>query len=91
MSKQLLKVKVENGILNISIGVKALKTSIESGRLDISCGGEFSIDDLEAFIPDFVHELSSEQEDGSTPIDLMFDQVALETLEQGGNGCDVTE
>ena len=91
MKDQLLKAEIKDGVLNISIGMEALKTSIESGRLDISCGGEFVIDDLESFGADFVYELVKEEEDGSTPIHLMFDQVALESLENGGSGCEIVE
>lgn len=91
MKDQLLKVEIVDGVLNISIGMEALKTSLESGRLDMSCGGEFVINDLEAFGVDFVHELNSEEEDGSTPVHLMLDQVALTNLENGGGGCYIVE
>ena len=91
MQKQLLKVEIKDGVLNISIGMEALKTSIESGRLDMSCAGEFVIDDLEAFGGGFVDELKSEEEDGSTPLHLLFDQVALAFLENGGAGCDIVD
>ena len=91
MKDQLLKAEIVDGVLNISIGMNALKASLESGRLDMSCGGEFVIDDIEAFGVDFVHELKSEEEDGSTPVHLMFDQVALTNLKNGGAGCNIVE
>lgn len=91
MKNQLLKIEIVDEVLHISIGMEALKAALESGRLDMSCDGEFVIDDTEAFGVDFVNELKSEEEDGSTPIHLMFDRVALTTMENGGVGCSVVE
>ncbi len=88
-SKSLLNINVVNGVLNISIGIDALKTSIESGELDVSAGGDFVINDLELFVVDFTHELRSESEIGTTVVHKMFDMAALKSLENGGAGCDV--
>ncbi len=90
-SKSLLNVAVTDGVLNISIGVDALKTSIESGELDISASGVFVINDLKSFMVDFVHELNSESATGTTVIHEMFDVAALKSLENGGAGCDIDD
>jgi len=90
-SKSLLNIAVTDGVLNISIGVDALKTSIESGELDVSTSGVFAITDLESFVVDFVHELRSQSESGATVVDKMFDMAALESLENGGAGCEILD
>ena len=87
----LLDIRTHNDKLIISIGLDALKCSIESGRLDNNCHGEFVLTDIVKFIKDFVGELRAEEEDGSTPIHLLFDRIALSVLETGGRGCEVVE
>ncbi len=87
----LLETRIINDKLVISIGLNSLKCSIESGRLDTSTHGEFILTDLDKFMKDFIGELRGEEEDGSTPLHLLFDKIALSTLEKGGRGCEVVE
>ncbi len=91
MKKQQLKVSLENGVLNISIGVDVLKASIESGYVDVSSNGEFVITDNKAFVTDFIGELKNEDESGATPLHRLFDTVALDSFSNGGAGCQVLE
>lgn len=91
MRNKLLKVETDNSVLTISIGVDALKTSIESGHIDIHTHGEVVVTDTDEFIKEFVRFLTIEAEDGTTPIHKMFDEVALEALENGAEGIVVEE
>jgi len=86
---QLLKIKIIDGLLTMSIGVDALKVSIESGRADMFCDGEFFITDKDAFYHALISELKSEEEDGSTLLHLMLDAAALKAYGNGAQGCDV--
>jgi len=85
----LLKTEVVDGELMISIDLEALKCSLESGRLDILIGGEFKVTNMEVFMAEFRQYLMKEEEDGSTPVHLMFDQVAADMLEDTDEGCEV--
>ena len=87
----MLKTKVVKDELVISISLDGLKCSLESGRLDMLVGGEFKIIDTNKFISEYLLYMMTEQEDGSTPIHLMFDSVAAEMLENTDEGCEVIE
>ena len=87
----LLKVEVVDKKLVMSIGLEALKFSLEAGRLDMLTGGEFEVTDMDIFIKSFRGYLVTEEEDGSTPIHLMLDQVAAAMLEDTDEGCKITD
>ena len=87
----MLKAKVINKDLVISISLEGLQCSLESGRLDMLTGGEFKITDIDKFMPEYLMHLTTEQEDGSTPVHLMFDNVAADMLENTDEGCEVIE
>lgn len=87
----LLKVETVKDELVISISLSGLKCSLEAGQLDMLIGGEFKIKDMDAFIKEFKNYLTVENEDGSTPIHLMFDNVAAEMLENTDEGCEVID
>jgi len=87
----LLKVETAKDKLVISIGLDALKCSLEAGRLDMLIGGEFKVTDMDAFMKEFKRYLMCEEEDGSTPIHLMLDQVAAAMLEDTDEGCEITD
>jgi len=87
----LLKVETVKDDLIITISKSGLKCSLESGQLDMLIGGEFKITDMNTFLNEFKNYLTMEREDGSTPIHLMFDNVAAEMLENTDEGCEVID
>jgi hypothetical protein len=48
----------------------------------------WKVTDAQAFARDVVRELHNEQEDGTTIVAEMFDEVFRRALEQGGEGVD---
>lgn len=92
-----LEVKVDRGVLTISIGLDLLKHALEyAPQL------EFHNDESESFehpkitsIDDFAEEmvsvLSDEDEDGTTPVHRLLDKAALDALEQGAEGIELPE
>ena len=84
-----LDIKVEGGVLTISIGVNALAQAIRMGfddRMD-----PIKITDTEEFIDAVVNELSWEEEDGSTVVHAMFDLAAERAIHDGCEGVEAGE
>ena len=75
-----LECKVENGVLNISIGVKLLKFATMEVYEPLTI-----VDDKE-FIKNFINGLYDEDENGTTPVHLMFDSIIRHMLNNGDEG-----
>ena len=80
MSDKQLEIKVEDGVLNISIGVDILAFAILHGDTEF---GSAIITDNNGFAKEIVRELLLEEADGGTPVHRMFDKAALNAAENG--------
>ena len=94
-AEQALSVKIDDELLVISIGIKSLAFATEScpalekfyekgprfGQFD----GPKVFDPV-AFAAAVVEELGREEEDGTTPVHLLFDQAAADAIENGADG-----
>ena len=80
----------DNG-LEIKISGDRIKSTLECGHLDMFVNGEFHIRDQKLFIDEFKDYLLLEEEDGRTPIDLLFESVVLRMLEDTDIGCEVID
>lgn len=79
-----LKVEIENGRLEITIGVDLLCFAVEHGP-----GMDWlTITDNDVFANEIMSALLIEEEDGSTPVHRMLDAAANEACEKGAAGCE---
>lgn len=85
MRNQPFKIKVENEVLTISIGVSSLCYAIQQELRDVS------IHDKDAFVKDFLVELEQEDEEGSTSIHRAFDKAANNAVENGSLGVTLAD
>lgn len=84
-----LRVELNADQLIISVGKDTLLHALETGR---SYGlGDITITDKELFLKEFVRELNSESEDGSTLIHEAFDQAVSNAIENGAEGVNYDE
>lgn len=85
-----LSVSVADGVLSISIGVDVLAHAISVGR---RYGSPFDliVTDPDAFAKEVALELQSEEEDGTTRVHMLLDEVALSVAENGGEGIDIMD
>lgn len=84
-AEQQLTVKVEDGVLKISIGVALLAWAVQSQD---QWPAEFEVTDLREFAHSMRYRLQKEEEDGTTPVHRMLDKAAQDVLEQGDDGVD---
>ena len=89
MKDKNLTVEVIDDVLSISIGTDILLHACEIGRMYGL--GDIVITDEKVFIEGIVHQLESENEDGSTLIHKAFDEAVTEMLENGELGVDELE
>ena len=88
MKDKNLTVEVIDDVLSISIGTEILCHACEVGR---RYGiGDIEITDIKLFMENFVRQLESEDEDGSTLMHVMFDSAVTEMLENGEDGVDLS-
>ena len=83
---------IKDGKITISLDVDILDSAIEQLW---SCGRynwpRYKVTDKAAFANEFVAELNREQEDGTTPIHLLFDNAAMKAIENGSLGVEEHE
>lgn len=78
--EQPLSVSVNDGCLNISIGVELLAHAITMGPGGM---GRVTVTDADVFAQSLVGGLLCEEEDGTTPVHRMLDKVAEQLAEDG--------
>lgn len=83
--KEQLKVKVEGGTLQISIGIALLANAVQ---MQEQWPEDWFVNDIRDFAREMARGLSREEEDGTTPVHRMFDAVAEAVLENGGDGLE---
>lgn len=71
--------------LSISIGINALTHAITVGPTGLGTSG-FAIANPDVFLDELVRGLQDEEEDGSTPLHRMLDDVVEALAEQGADG-----
>lgn len=83
---KILKTELIDGEIRISIGLEALAFAVEYSP---DWDDDYKIDrrhNFKDFGKSFLKYLEYEEEDGTTPVHRLFDNVALEALEQGEYG-----
>lgn len=93
---QPLKVELVDGALQISIGIGALQFVAEHAPgppltwYDEELGEYmiYPISDSVDFANDVLIELCREQEDGTTPVHVLFDNAMWKAIEEGSLGVD---
>jgi len=82
-----LEVEVLDGRIVISIGIETLKychNQLEELQVKEGCDCKgFLIEDAEGFARDFVNQLHKDREDGSTKLTDLFDEIMLDTANNG--------
>ena len=84
-----LEIKIVDGILIISTGIKSLAAAFECSPENYDTEKDESIykaSDITAFANSVVYELLDEEEDGTTLVHLMFDKAFNNALERGAQG-----
>ena len=80
-TKRWAEATIEGDIIVIRIPASVLPDALEQNpRADWS---GWSVTDVPGFARDVVRELNRKEEDGSTPIHLLFDRAMAEAIEQG--------
>lgn len=83
---------IENGQIVIRLDIDVLDGAVEQLW---SCGRygwpRYKVTDKAAFARAFVAELNEEEEDGTTPIHLLFDNAAMRAIENGAEGVEEHE
>jgi len=88
-SEQPLKVGIEAGRLVISIGITTLAEALVGpGSPTKEERPHSRITDHAAFARAVIRALEDEEEDGTTPVHKLLDDVALAFLENGADGVD---
>lgn len=85
-----LTVVVEDGELRISIGIDTLAYAIEMNP-DQGDEQRFVITDNAEFADGVAAALQEEEEDGTTPVHLLFDAAAQAAIEAGASGIGLEE
>lgn len=75
-----LKVRIEKGQLIISIGIDTLAFAFDNGEYAYEL---FKVSNIKGFAKDVLYELLREEEDGTTPVHRLLDEVCNEAAEQG--------
>ena len=81
-----LNVAVVDDQLTITIGLKQLETALNGAKFS-----GLKVTDIDSLLPDFISELKSTDESGSTMIDRMFDDAANKAAESGASGVEFLE
>lgn len=88
-----LNVKVDGDVLVIRIGIDVLAdaTQIHSQWRDDNDEPLLTVTDNHVFAQSIVGALRREEEDGTTPIDVILDEAITYVVEQGEEGVDLRE
>lgn len=82
----MIKINKLGDELVISINIPALETSLNGAP-----NSDLFVSDMDAFLPEIISELKSEDESGSSLIHRMLDDAANEASENGAHGVTFTE
>ena len=80
-----LSCSIEGDEIVIRIGIKTLETAVKGSPYgeDIE---DFFVTDYRAFALEVVNALKEEDEEGTTPMHVMFDKAFEHVMENGGDG-----
>lgn len=82
------KAVVRDGFILIALPIANLGAALEGAWASGHQDGRYRVTDAEVFAKEVVHELNREQEDGTTPIHLLFDKCMYEAIDQGAEGVE---
>lgn len=86
-AEQPLCVKIEGGILSISVGINVIKFAAETGfEVKDALGEAPVIFEPKLFAEDVARELQHEEEDGTTDVHLLLDKAIIRACENGSAG-----
>lgn len=85
MRNRPLEINLHGGLLTISIGVSTLCYAIQQAD-EIQ---DVKIVNEDAFIKDFLVEMDREDEEGSTKLHKLFDELANQAINDGAFGVEV--
>jgi hypothetical protein len=86
--KQPLEVEIRGGELSITIGLGTLCYAVQQCPSWGSRLADFKVTDEEAFAQAVLHQLTREDEIGTTAVHKMLDAAAEEAIEQGAEGVE---
>jgi len=88
-----LRVKVVDSVLVIEIGIDTLADSVKRHNdwRDDNDEPRLTVTNATVFAQEIVGALQSEQDDGTTPIDILLDEAITYVVEQGGEGVEMRE
>lgn len=88
----------ENGRACIVDGALVIRVPLENFHAVIECAWmmcylktRFKITDINVFAAELVRQLNREDEQGTTPVHMMFDRCINEAIEQGAEGVEEHE
>jgi hypothetical protein len=85
--KQGLKIEINDSKLVISIGLDILKYALENGD-----NWDGKITNIKGFAIDMINDhLNNEDEQGTTPVHILFDEAARQAIEQGSEHWEESE
>lgn len=83
--------KIQRRSIVIRVPIKAIERGVEGAWASGYRAPRLKVTDADAFAKELVNELNKESEDGTTPVDLLFDKAAYDAMEQGAEGIDIHE
>ena len=90
-----LTIGIECDNLVIRIGIETLAFAVENCPdpffWDEEARPRVKVFDRTVWAHEFIRQLTHEEEDGSTPLDRLFDQMAIAAIEDGAQGVHVRE
>lgn len=81
-NKYQLKVFVKSGLLNITVGTELFQHASFTYN-PIEDLSKYKIVNEKKFFDDVIREMLREEEDGSTPLHRLFDQMVIAAIENG--------
>jgi len=87
-----VNLETHNGerVIVIRVPVDALEQAMRENPRDDSYY-DVKVTDAAEFAADVVRELNREEEDGTTPVHLLFDKALAAAVDNGSMGCEFTE
>lgn len=87
-----LTVRITNGAIVIRLPLSVLPVAFEAAPFNVfpedGSHPAYRVSDVNAFADAVVYELEREQEDGTTPVHLLFDAAMQNAVEDGCEGVD---
>jgi hypothetical protein len=79
---------ISRGAVVIRLPIANIDSALDGAWAAGNYEPRYRLTDPEAFANEFVRELNREQEDGTTPIHVLFDKCLYAAIEQGAEGVE---